>query len=311
MDSTSVIYDVLILGAGPAGYTAGIYSARANLKTLCLEGWQPGGWLTTTTMVENFPGFKEGILGPQLMADMRAQAERFGVQFVQKDVIKVDFSKRPFIVYADDQEFKAKSVIIATGSKARRLGLPSESKLWGKGVASCATCDGFFYKGKVVAVVGGGDTAMEEANFLTKFATTVHLLNREGACKASAIMEKHARGNPKIQFHMNVGVEEVLGTQKVTGLRLKDLKTGKISELPVDGMFLAIGQIPSTDFLKGSGVALDQWGFVTLPTYTMTTVEGVFAAGDCADFRYKQGIVAAGAGARAAIDAKLWLEQNK
>jgi len=304
-----IIYDVLIIGAGPAGYTAGIYASRANLKTLCIEGWQPGGWLTTTTMVENFPGFKEGIMGPQLMATMRAQAERFGVQFVQKDVTKVDFSKQPFTVSVEGQDYSAKSVIIATGSKARRLGLPSESKLWGKGVASCATCDGFFFRGKVVAVVGGGDTAMEEANFLTKFATKVHLLNREGTCKASAIMEDHARKNPKIEFHMNVGVEEVLGEQKVTGLKLKDLKTGKASELPLDGMFLAIGQIPSTDFLKDSGVTLDKWGFVTFKENTMTHVSGVFAAGDCSDFRYKQGIVAAGSGAKAGIDAKLWLEK--
>jgi len=303
------IVDVLIIGAGPAGYTAGIYSSRANLKTLCIEGWQPGGWLTTTTIVENFPGFKDGIMGSQLMADMRAQAERFGVQFVQKDVTKVDFSKQPFEVSVEDQTYSAKSVIIATGSKARRLGLPSESKLWGKGVASCATCDGFFYRGKTVAVIGGGDTAMEEANFLTKFATKVYLLNREDAFKASAIMVEHAKKNPKIEFQMNATVEEVLGDKKVTGLKIKDLKSGKVSELPLDGMFLAIGQVPSTDFLKGQ-VELDKWGFITFKEHTMTNVPGVFAAGDCADFRYKQGIVAAGSGARAAIDAKLWLEEN-
>jgi thioredoxin reductase (NADPH) len=201
-------------------------------------------------------------------------------------------------------------VISATGSKARRLGLPSESKLWGKGVATCATCDGFFYRGKTVAVVGGGDTAMEEANFLTKFASKVHLLNREGTCKASAIMENHARTNPKIEFHMDVVVEDILGDMKVTGLKLKDTKTGVFSELPVDGMFLAIGQVPSTDFLTGQ-VELDQWGFVIHKEHTMTSVAGVFAAGDCVDFRYKQGIVSAGCGAQAAIDAKLWLEQNK
>ncbi len=306
----NTIYDVLIIGAGPAGYTAGIYASRANLKTLCFDGWQPGGWLTTTTMVENFPGFKDGILGPQLMADMRSQAERFGVQFVQEGVTKVDFSSRPFKVFVDEEQFLAKSVIIATGSKARRLGLPSESKLWGKGVATCATCDGFFFKNKIVAVVGGGDTAMEEANFLTKFATKVHLLNREDTCKASAIMEKHARSNPKIEFHMNVGVEDILGDSKVTGLKLKDLKTGSLSELPIDGMFLAIGQVPSTDFLKGQ-VELDKWGFVVHKEHTMTSVFGVFAAGDCVDFRYRQGIVSAGCGAEAGIDAKLWLEQNK
>lgn len=309
MDSSSV-YDVLIIGAGPAGYTAGIYASRANLKTLCIDGWQPGGWLTTTTMVENFPGFKDGVLGPQLMADMRAQAQRFGVAFVSKDATAVDFKSRPFKVFVEGETYLGKTVIIASGSKARRLGLESETRLWGKGVATCATCDGFFYRGKTVAVVGGGDSAMEEANFLTKFASKVHLLIREDKPKASAIMFEHAQKNPKIEFHMGVGVEEVLGDKKVTGLKLKDLKAGSFSELPLDGMFLAIGQIPSTDYLKNSGVELDKWGFVVKKEHTMTSVKGVFVAGDCADYRYKQGIVSAGAGAKAAIDAKLWLEQN-
>jgi len=308
--SEKVIYDVLIIGAGPAGYTAGIYSSRGNLKTLCFEGWQPGGWLTTTTMVENFPGFKEGIMGPQLMADMRAQAERFGVQFVQKGVTKVDFSGHPFKIYSDDEEYLAHSVIIATGSKARRLGLPSEARLWGKGVATCATCDGFFYKGKTVAVVGGGDTSMEEAHFLTKFASKVYLLNRTDKFKASAVMLDRIKKEPKIEIRTNVGVDEVLGENKVTGLRLKDNTTGQLSELPVDGMFLAIGQIPSTEFLKGQ-IELDPIGFVSQKKNTMTNVPGVFAAGDCVDYRYKQGIVSAGSGCMAAIDAKLWLGENK
>ena len=303
------IYDVLIIGAGPAGYTAGIYSSRGNLKTLCFEGWQPGGWLTTTTMVENFPGFKDGIMGPQLMADMHAQAERFGVQFVQKSVTKVDFSSHPFKAYSDDEEFLAHSVIIALGAKARRLGLPSEDRLWGKGVTTCATCDGFFYKGKTVAVIGGGDTSMEEAHFLTKFASKVYLLNRTETFKASAVMLDRIKKEPKIEIRTNQVVDEVLGEKNVTGLRLKDAKTGKLSELPVDGMFLAIGQIPSTEFLKGH-IELDPMGFVVQKKHTHTSVPGVFAAGDCVDYRYKQAVASAGMGCEAAIDAKLWLGEK-
>ena len=274
--SDNTVYDVLIIGAGPAGYTAGIYSSRGNLKTLCFEGWQPGGWLTTTTMVENFPGFKDGIMGPQLMADMRAQAERFGVQFVQKSVTKVDFSSHPFKVFADEEQYLAQSVIIALGAKARRLGLPSEDRLWGKGVTTCATCDGFFYKGKTVAVIGGGDTSMEEAHFLTKFASKVYLLNRTDTFKASAVMLDRIKQEPKIEIRTNQVVDEVLGDKKVTGLRLKDTKTGQLSELPVDGMFLAIGQIPSTEILKGQ-IELDPLGFVLQKKHTHTSVPGMAA----------------------------------
>lgn len=309
--SDNTVYDVLIIGAGPAGYTAGLYSSRGNMKTLCFDGWQPGGWLTTTTMVDNYPGFKDGVMGPQLMAEMRAQAERFGVQFVAKGVTKVDFSGHPFKVFSDEEVYLAHSVIIATGSKSRRLGLPSEDRLWGKGVATCATCDAFFYKGKTVAVVGGGDTAMEEATFLTKFANKVHLLVRTDALRASPIMLDRARQNSKIEIVLNTVVSEVLGDKKVTGLKLKDTKTGQLSELTVDGMFLAIGHLPSTDFLKGSGVELDQWGYVITKDHTMTSVPGVFVAGDCADHRYRQAIVSAGVGCQAAMDAKLWLGENK
>ncbi|MCK5608925.1 FAD-dependent oxidoreductase, partial [Candidatus Pacearchaeota archaeon] len=230
------IYDVIVIGSGPAGFTAGIYSSRANLKTLIFEGWQPGGQLTTTTEVENFPGFKDGIMGPQLMTEMRAQAARFGVEYVTKDVTKVDFSSQPLKVYVDEEEYLAKTVIIATGAKPRMLGLESEKTFWAKGVSACATCDGFFFKEKVVAVIGGGDSAMEEANFLTKFATKVYLVNRTENFRASEIMIDRVKANEKIEILMNKTVDEVLGDAKVTGLRLKDTQSGETSEIEVDGM---------------------------------------------------------------------------
>jgi thioredoxin reductase (NADPH) len=301
-------YDVIVIGTGPAGNTAAIYTARANLKTLCFEGWQPGGQLTITTTVENYPGFEKGIDGKQLMQEMKKQATVFGTEYVSKDVTKVDFSSQPLKVYAGDEEYLAKTVIIATGAKPRKLGLESEEKLWAKGVSSCATCDGFFFKDKVVAVIGGGDSAMEESTFLTKFATKVYLIHRRDEFKASEIMLDRVKANEKIEILTNKVVNEVLGDQKVTGLSLKDIKTEETSELPVDGMFLAIGHIPVTDIFMN--VEKDGFGYIAHKEHTMTSIPGVFAAGDCVDFRYRQAITAAGMGCQAAIDAERWLEDQ-
>lgn len=308
--SENQIFDIIIIGAGPAGYTAAIYTGRAELKTLVIEGWQPGGQLTTTTTIENFPGFRDGIDGKKLMMEMRAQAERFGTQFVTADISKADFSKRPFTVVAGDQEYKGKSVIIATGAKPRILGIPSEKKLWAKGVSTCATCDGFFFKNKTVAVIGGGDSAMEEGNFLTKFANKVYIIHRSEAFRASKIMLDRVKANPKIELLVDKVVDEVLGDKKVTGLRLKDTKTGAMSELAVDGMFLTVGHTAATDLFKGQ-VELDEAGFIKQKENTMTNVAGIFAAGNCVDHRYRQAITAAGMGCQASIDATRWLSAQK
>ena len=305
----SDIYDVIIIGSGPAGFSAGVYSGRANLKTLLFEGWQPGGQLTTTTLVENYAGFKDGIQGTQLMAEMRAQAERFGVEYVSKDITKVDFSGQPLKVYVGDEEYISKSIIISTGAKPRRLGLPSEDKLWAKGVSACATCDGFFFKDKVVAVIGGGDSAMEEGTFLTKFASKVYILNRTDNFRASDIMLKRAQDNEKVEILSGKAIDEVLGENNVTGLRIKDAQSGETSELKVDGMFLAIGHIPVTELFKDQ-IELDDLGFVALKENTMTSVPGVFAAGDVTDHRYRQAITSAGSGCMASIDAKKWLAEQ-
>ncbi len=306
----SDIYDVIIIGTGPAGYTAAIYTSRGNLKTLVFDGPQPGGQLTTTTKVENFPGFEDGIQGPELMKEMRAQAERFGTDYVNKKVDKVDFSARPFRVWAGQEEYQAKAVIITTGSKPRKLGLESEEKFWSKGVSSCATCDGFFFKNKTVAVIGGGDSAMEEGTFLTKFAEKVYIIHRRDEFKASEIMLKRAQDNNKVEILINKAVEEVLGDDHVTGLRLKDTETGETSELKVDGMFLAIGHTPATDPFKDE-VELDDHGYIVHKKHTMTSLQGVFAGGDCVDSRYRQAITAAGQGCRAAMDTKRWLDDNE
>ncbi len=306
----SEIYDVIIIGSGPSGLTAAVYSGRANLTTLLFEGWQPGGQLTTTTVVENFPGFKEGIQGTQLMMEMKEQAKRFGVEYVSKDVTKVDFSGNPKKIYVGDEEYQAKTVIISTGARPRMLGLESEKKFWAKGVSACATCDGFFFKDKVVAVMGGGDSAMEEANFLTKFATKVYIINRTDQFRASQIMLDRVKANEKIEMLSSKVVDEVLGDTKVTGLRLKDYASGEMSEIEVDGMFLAIGHIPVTELFKNE-VELDSMGFVVQKENTMTSVSGVFSAGDVSDHRYRQAITSAGSGCMASIDAKKWLEDNK
>ena len=304
----SKLYDVIVIGAGPAGYTASLYSSRANLSVLCFEGWQPGGQLTTTTTIENFPGFEHGIDGKALMKEMRAQAAVFGTEYITKDVTAVNFSKHPSKVYVCDEEYQARAVIIATGAKPRKLGLESEDRLWAKGVSSCATCDGFFFRDKKVAVIGGGDSAMEEANFLTKFASKVYLIHRREEFKASKIMLDRAKANEKIEFLTNKAVEEVLGDKKVAGLKLKDTQTDELSELELEGMFLAIGHIPVTQLFEE--IEKDGHGYILHKTHSMTNLEGIFAAGDCVDNRYRQAITAAGMGCQAAIDAERWLESQ-
>lgn len=299
--------DVIIIGAGPAGHTAALYASRANLKVLCFEGWQPGGQLTTTTVIENYPGFEKGVDGNQLMQEMKKQASGFGAEYITKEITKVDFSSQPLKVYEGENEYQAKAVIIATGAKPRKLGLESEERLWAKGVSSCATCDGFFYRDKTVAVLGGGDSAMEEANFLTKFATKVYLIHRREEFKASKVMLDRVNANEKIEILINKAVEEVLGDEKVTGLRLKDTKSGETSELPLDGMFLAIGHIPVTKLFEN--IDKDNIGYIVHKENTMTSATGVFAAGDCVDHRYRQAITAAGMGCQAAIDAARWMEE--
>jgi len=304
------MYDVVIIGSGPAGYTAGLYASRAFLKTLMLTGVQQGGQLTTTTEIENFPGFPKGILGPQLMMDMKAQVERFGTTIETATVsgIVKDEKRNIFTVTADGKSFEGKTVIISTGASATYLGIPSEEKLKGKGVSACATCDGFFFRGKEVVVLGGGDTAMEEANFLTTFATKVTLIHRRDEFRASPIMVDRVKNNPKISILLNKAVVEMVGEQAVTGIKLKDSKTGEELLYPTQGIFLAIGHKPSTEFLKGV-VDLDEKGYVNV-TGTATNVQGIFAGGDCVDHRYRQAIVAAGQGCMAALDAQKYLEDH-
>jgi thioredoxin reductase (NADPH) len=304
------MHDVVIIGSGPAGLTAAIYSARANLKPLMIEGKEPGGQLTLTTEVENYPGFVNGIMGPQLMEDMRKQAQRFGTEIVSAFVHKVDFRQYPLKVWYGDEAVEAKTVIISTGSSAKLIGLESEVKLMGHGVSTCATCDGFFFRGRKIAVVGGGDSAMEEANFLTKFATEVNLIHRRDTLRASKIMQDRALANPKIKFHWNTAVEEVEGSAftGVTGLRLKNLQTREQSKLDVEGLFIAIGHNPNTEPFRGQ-IDLDDKGYIkTLPDSTRTNVAGVYACGDVQDPIFRQAITAAGTGCMAAIEAERWLE---
>ncbi len=312
------MYDVIILGSGPAGYTAAIYASRAFLKTLLISGSELGGQLTTTTQIENFPGFSQGIDGNKLMEEMKKQAQRFNCSIAIEQVSSIKYQvseKKPlFNVVTNKAEYQGKSVIIATGASAKYLGIPSEAKFRGKGVSACATCDGFFYKNKEVVVIGGGDTAMEEATFLTRFASKVTIIHRRNEFRASPIMLKRAQDNPKIKFLLNKTVEEVLGDQKVSAAKLKDNQTGIVEEYKTDGFFLAIGHKPNTEFLRGI-VALDEKGYVVvkgMPTpenyHTQTTVDGIFAAGDCVDFKYRQAVVAAGMGCMAALDVQKWLE---
>ena len=301
------LYDVIIIGSGPSGYTAAIYAARANLSVLMLQGYQVGGQLMLTSDVENYPGFEEGILGPPMMEKFEAQARRFGTEVIPEDVISIDFNKRPFKVTTDSGEYQARAIIISTGASAKWLGLPSEQRLQGRGVSACATCDGFFFKKKDVAVIGGGDTAMEEATFLTRYANHVTVIHRRDKFRASKIMQDRAFKNPKISVIWDTEITEVLGENEVTGLRLHNVKTGEESTLPVQGFFLAIGHQPNTDLFKGI-LDMDKVGYIVPVEHTMTNIPGVFAAGDVTDHRYRQAVTAAGDGCRAAIDAERWLE---
>lgn len=302
--------NVVIIGSGPAGLTAAIYVARANLSPLLIEGWQSGGQLTTTTEVENYPGFAKGILGPELMKDMRAQAGRFGTEFLTGDVSAVGFTKHPFTITVDgEQTIEAKTVIIATGASAIQIGLPNETRLTGHGVSTCATCDGFFFRGKELVVVGGGDSAMEEAAFLTKFATKVSIVHRRDKLRASKIMQDRAMKNEKIAFIWNSVVEDILGTDVVTGVRLKNVVTGKTTELPCAGVFVAVGHRPNTALFTGQ-LDMDPKGYIRTHEGTATSVPGVFAAGDVQDSKYRQAVTAAGSGCMAAIDAERFLESS-
>jgi thioredoxin reductase (NADPH) len=307
----SETYDVVIVGSGPAGYTAALYAARANLDTLVFQGFEVGGQLMLTSDVENYPGYRDGVMGPDMMDDFEAQAARFGAKMRPENVERVDLSERPFKVWAEGEEepVLARSVVIATGAKAKWLGLPGEQRLRGRGVSGCATCDGFFFKDKRVAVVGGGDTAMEEATFLTKFAGEVILIHRRDQFRASKIMLDRARDNTKITFLTDTVVEDVLGEEGVEGIRVKNAKTGEERELEVDGFFAAIGHTPATGLFEGQ-VEMDGSGYVLQKEHTMTSVPGVFAAGDVSDKRYRQAVTAAGDGCRAAIDAERWLEEQ-
>ena len=302
---------VVIIGSGPAGHTAALYTARANLAPLILEGHEPGGQLTTTTDVENFPGFPEGIQGPELMANMKKQAERFEAEYRQETVKSVDTSKRPFkLVCESGAEIEAETLIISTGASAKYLGLPNEMELIGRGVSACATCDGFFYRDKVVHVVGGGDTAMEEANFLTKFASKVYIIHRRDTLRASKPMQQRSFDNPKIEFVWDTAVEEILHDQSgVTGIKVKNLKTGEVTERQTDGFFLGIGHTPNTAFLDGQ-IDLDDHKFIkTVNGTTETNVPGIFACGDVQDSYYRQAISAAGTGCMAAIRAERFLSE--
>jgi thioredoxin reductase (NADPH) len=298
---------LIIIGSGPAGYTAAIYSARANLNPLVIAGAQSGGQLMITTDVDNYPGFPEGIQGPELMEKFRKQAQRFGAEIIDEDVSSVDFKRRPFVVHSGTNKYTADSVIVTTGATARWLGLESELKLRGYGVSACATCDGFFFKGKSVIVVGGGDTAMEEATFLSKFASKVTIIHRRDKLRASKIMQRRAAENPKISIIYDSVVSDVLGKEKVEGAVIENIKTHEKKSLKIDGVFIAIGHEPATRIFEGQ-LAMNSSGYIAVHDGTRTSVDGVFAAGDVVDYRYRQAVTAAGMGCQASIDAERYLE---
>jgi thioredoxin reductase (NADPH) len=308
--AASQTYDVVIIGSGPAGYTAGIYTSRAMLKTRIVSGTLPGGQLMTTSEVENYPGFPNGIFGPELMMNMRQQAERFGTCIVDDEVIRVDFNKRPFEVTSHSETCEAHSVIICTGASPRKLGIPSEEQFAGRGVSYCATCDGPFFKGEDIVVVGGGDTALEEATFLTKFGKSVRLVHRRASLRASKILQQKAFENPKIEFLWNRVISTIEGDRKVGAVTIKDVENGLEQRLPAGGIFVAIGHEPNTAIYKGQ-VELDNKGYIILKNHTATNIEGVFAAGDVHDFRYRQAITAGGFGCMAALDVEKWLTERK
>lgn len=309
MSESQNIENVIIIGSGPAGLTSAVYTARANLKPLMIEGEEAGGQLMITTEVENFPGFEHGITGPDLISVMRKQAERFGTRFITRNVTKVDLSARPFKVYVGEKEHLTQSIIISTGASAKLLGLPSEKQYMSRGVSACATCDGAFFRNVEVGVVGGGDTAMEEANFLTRFASKVYIIHRSESFKASKIMLERAKKNPKIEFMFNTTVEEVLGDGKsMNAVKLKSTKTGEITTKSLQGLFIAIGHQPNTKLFNGL-LTLNDVGYIqTKVGTTLTNIEGVFAAGDVQDPYYRQAITAAGTGCMAALDCERWLE---
>jgi thioredoxin reductase (NADPH) len=308
MTESSDPRDVVILGSGPAGYTAALYAARASLRPLVLKGLEAGGQLMLTTEVENYPGFPDGILGPELMDAMEKQAARFDAEIVAQSASRVDLSERPFGIWAGDQEWRARTLIVATGASAKWLGVPGEEQLRGRGVSACATCDGFFFRDRELVVVGGGDTAMEEATFLTKFASRVTIVHRRAEFRASKIMQERALANPKISVRWNSVVEEILGNGAVSGVKLRDVRTDEVAELATDGVFMAIGHTPNTE-LVATQVELTPAGYIVVdePT-TRTNVPGVFAAGDVTDAIYRQAVTAAGQGCKAAIDAERLLE---
>jgi thioredoxin reductase (NADPH) len=301
--------NVTIIGSGPAGLTAALYTARANLQPLVIEGLEAGGQLMMTTLVENYPGYREGIMGPELMAEMRAQAEKFGAELIQNQVVSVDLCTTPFVIKTADAEYASKTVIIATGASARLLGLPAERTLMGRGVSTCATCDGYFFRGHDIAVVGGGDSAMEEAMFLTRFANTVRVVHRRPSLRASKIMQDKARANPKIEWHMNTEVADILdgGKGEVTAMRLRDAATGAETDIPVSGVFVAIGHTPNTSLFRHQ-LELDANGYIITREGAKTSVPGVFACGDVQDHIYRQAITAAGTGCMAALDAEHYLD---
>jgi len=310
LSETSNHRDVIIIGSGPAGYTAGIYTSRARLSVLIISGTLPGGQLMTTSEVENYPGFPTGIFGPELMMNMRQQAERFGAAIVDDEVIKVDFKKRPFTITTHAETYTADAVIIATGASPRKIGISGEQKYGGRGVSYCATCDGPFFRGEDIVVVGGGDTAVEEATFLTKFGKSVRIVHRRDSLRASKIMAEKALANPKIKFSWNSVVTDITGDKKVSAVTIKDTNTGKESKITAGGIFVAIGHEPNTAVFRGH-LDLDDKGYMVLKDHTRTSVEGVFAAGDVHDHRYRQAVTAAGFGCMAAIDVERWLSEQR